>query len=180
MLGLGGCKNVFVIRDIYSYACHAFPVRSRTTDEIIECVKLFAGDKVLKIHKLYSDNATEIVAALRHFHILAQHPQPGQSKANGVAERANREVIAMSRTVLEAAGLPACFWTYAAPYVTLMENVQEKGPRGSRYASACGGEFEADLIPFGAKVLFHPNERQGVWSTKMAPRAVSGVSRDIR
>ena len=48
-------------------------------------------------HKLYSDMAPEIIAALRPHGSLHQHGQPGVSQSNAVAERANAEVLAMAR-----------------------------------------------------------------------------------
>eukprot|EP00969_Alexandrium_andersonii_P340844 15065355-Alexandrium_andersonii.AAC.1 len=67
---------------------------------------------------MYSGNAPEIIAAMREFHIRRQHSQPDISKENAVAERADRGVLEMTRAALVQGGLPACFWTEAAPCVT--------------------------------------------------------------
>eukprot|EP00969_Alexandrium_andersonii_P303150 13400119-Alexandrium_andersonii.AAC.1 len=76
---------------------------------------------------MYSDSAPDIIAAMKEFHILGQHSQPGISKENAVAERANRDVLEMTRAALVQGGLPACFWTEAAPCVTFHSNVTSRG-----------------------------------------------------
>eukprot|EP00969_Alexandrium_andersonii_P185557 8199655-Alexandrium_andersonii.AAC.1 len=122
MAGIHGARDVFVVKDIYSGLCHAFATKSRHENEVIECMKLLSGGRIWDIRKMYSDNAPEIIAAMREFHILRQHSQPGISKENAVAERANRDVLEMTRAALVQGGLPACFWTEAAPCVTFHSN----------------------------------------------------------
>eukprot|EP00974_Lingulodinium_polyedra_P039299 3767280-Lingulodinium_polyedra.AAC.1 len=39
MLGVDGSKHAFVIRDIFSGLCHAFPTRTRTTEDTVEHFK---------------------------------------------------------------------------------------------------------------------------------------------
>eukprot|EP00969_Alexandrium_andersonii_P058047 2557611-Alexandrium_andersonii.AAC.2 len=79
---------------------------------------------------MYSDNAPEIIAAMKEFRIPGQHSQPGTSKENAVAERANRDILEMTRAALVQGGLPACFWTEAAPCVSFLSNVSSRGTHG--------------------------------------------------
>eukprot|EP00974_Lingulodinium_polyedra_P116146 11158051-Lingulodinium_polyedra.AAC.1 len=39
MLGVGGYKHVFLIKDLWSGMCHAFPTKRRTTEDTIEVFK---------------------------------------------------------------------------------------------------------------------------------------------
>eukprot|EP00974_Lingulodinium_polyedra_P024533 2374649-Lingulodinium_polyedra.AAC.1 len=73
MAGLKRFKNVFVIRDIFSGLYHAFPTKSRTAEDTIECFKTFVGPKENAIFKLYSDMGREIVVCAKEFHVLHQH-----------------------------------------------------------------------------------------------------------
>ena len=70
-------------------------------------MKTLAGDSVWDVHMMCSGNAKEIVKAMHYYHILCQHSQPGISKSNAVAERANRDVESMARALLGQAGIPA-------------------------------------------------------------------------
>eukprot|EP00969_Alexandrium_andersonii_P157672 6968184-Alexandrium_andersonii.AAC.1 len=63
MAGIHGARDVFVVKDIYSGLRHAFAAKSRHENEVIECMKLLSGDRKWDIHKMYSDNAPEIIAA---------------------------------------------------------------------------------------------------------------------
>eukprot|EP00969_Alexandrium_andersonii_P170960 7558414-Alexandrium_andersonii.AAC.1 len=86
-------------------------------------MKMLAGDRVWDVHKMYSDCGKEIIKAMQHYHILTQHGQPDVSKSNAIAERANRTVLEMTRALLGQAGLPACFWSEAAPCATFLRNL---------------------------------------------------------
>eukprot|EP00974_Lingulodinium_polyedra_P130978 11215911-Lingulodinium_polyedra.AAC.1 len=41
LVGLKRFKNVFVVRDIFSGLYHAFPTKSRTAEDTIECCETF-------------------------------------------------------------------------------------------------------------------------------------------
>eukprot|EP00974_Lingulodinium_polyedra_P109494 10593176-Lingulodinium_polyedra.AAC.1 len=68
MAGLKRFKNVCAIRDIFSGLDHAFPTKSRTAEDTIECFKTFVGPKEKTIFKLYSDVGREVVACAKEFH----------------------------------------------------------------------------------------------------------------
>ena len=124
MMGMDGSRDLFVVKDLWSGLKHAFPIPTNDADNVIECMKTLAGDSVWDIHQMYSDNAKEIIKAMQHYHILCRHSQAGISKSNAVAERANRDVESMTRTLRGQAGLPACYWPLAAPCATFSDNVR--------------------------------------------------------
>eukprot|EP00969_Alexandrium_andersonii_P116975 5173119-Alexandrium_andersonii.AAC.1 len=115
MEGIHGARDVFVVHDVWSGLLHAYATPDRYAENIIEVMKMLAGDHVWNIHKMYSDCGKAIVSAMKHYHILTQHGQPDVSKSNAIAERANRTVLEMTRALLGLAGLPACFRSEAAP-----------------------------------------------------------------
>eukprot|EP00974_Lingulodinium_polyedra_P098026 9502347-Lingulodinium_polyedra.AAC.1 len=56
-----------------------------------------------------------------------------------------------------------------------MDNVTRHGADASPWFITHGTDFEATLIPFGARVAFHPNEAQGASYHKFGTLGVSGV-----
>ena len=67
----------------------------------------------------FSDNASELVARdqkerLAEKLIELKLSTPGESAANGIAERANRTILETTRVLLYQAGLPLPFWHLAA------------------------------------------------------------------
>ena len=126
---------------------------------------------------MYSDNAKEIINAVHHYHILCQHSQPGISKSNAVAERANRDVEAVTRTLLGQAGLPACFWPLAAPCASCLDNV--RGGESSPYQRSTGEIFSGELVPFGARCCSTQTRRRvpGItkWSRARGSASLLGI-----
>eukprot|EP00974_Lingulodinium_polyedra_P022213 2145871-Lingulodinium_polyedra.AAC.1 len=86
MLGVDGYKHVFVIRDMWSGMCHAFPTKTRYTEETVEAFKTFVGSNPNHVFKLYSDMGREIIATLKDYHVLHQHGVPGIHQTNAVIE----------------------------------------------------------------------------------------------
>ena len=83
-------------------------------------MKHFIGLRQAKV--MYSDNSGEIKKASKDLQILPQTSQPGMPANNAVAERTNQDILGGVRTNLEQAGLPACFWPYAAEHYCVMDN----------------------------------------------------------
>ena len=175
MIGVGGYKHIFVIRDLFSRFLAAFATKTQSTEELVVHFKRFVGPRELDVHMLYSDMGKEIMAAMHQFKVFNRHPQPGQSKGNALAERANRQIIEVSRTLLEHAGMPVCFWPWAVEYAGLIDNLDGRGADLTPWQVTFGEEFPGKLVPFGAAVTFHPNERQGATYHKFDPRGVTGV-----
>ena len=83
---------------------------------------------------------------------------PGVPKSNAVVERLNHEISRWSRCALAAAGLPCCFWPWAAETSCLLHNTEILEKVGdeevglSQWAKTHGAEFEGYRIPLGCKV----------------------------
>ena len=93
------------------------------------------------------------------------HPErsvPKNSEQNGVAERANRTLLEMARSMLVAAQLPKNCWGHAfmhAAYIDQFIGGSDGSP--SPYEMWYGAEPEPDLIVFGAKLTFAHDEQRG-------------------
>ena len=83
------------------------------------------------VRKLYSDNSGEIGKALKELKIMPHNSQPGVPQTNAVIERLNQDILDGTRTSLVRAGLPACFWPFAAERYCLQENVHTGVDGGS-------------------------------------------------
>ena len=80
----------------------------------------------------------------------------GISQTNSIAEANNKSILSGTRKLLVQAGLPACWWTYAAPYYCFMKNVMLDLNNDSAYYDTFGCHFPGKLIPFGNIVHFVP------------------------
>ena len=75
----------------------------------------------------FSDNASELISRhqkrrLADSLIELRLSTPGESQANGIAERANRLVLDTTRVLLYQAGLPLPFWPAAAEFAVYVLN----------------------------------------------------------
>jgi len=64
---------------------------------------------------VYADNYSSYKQAIKRLGATYERSQPGISKSNAIIERCNQDVLQGARVVLCQAGLPACFWPWAAP-----------------------------------------------------------------
>ena len=105
--GLDGGVDTFVITDIFLGLRAADPAPDKSADSTTMAIITFAGTRM--IHKLYADRSGEISRALKNLDIMPQGSQPGVPQTNAVAERAIGNVLAGTRSLLLAAGLPYYF-----------------------------------------------------------------------
>ena len=92
---------------IFSGLRAAYPAHDKSVDSTTMAIRTLAGSRM--IHKLYADRSGEISRALKNLNIMPQGSQPGVPQTNAVAERAIGNVLAGTRSLLLAAGLPYYF-----------------------------------------------------------------------
>ena len=86
----------------------------------------------------FSDNASELCSKAQRKRLASKLIElklcsPGESQANGVAERANRTIIEMIRILLHQAALPLPFWPLAADFsVFLINRMPMRGLPGDK------------------------------------------------
>jgi transposase InsO family protein len=124
-----GHRFIVTIVDDYSRKTWAVPVRTKAdTPRVLQEFKALAeaqtGHKLLALR---SDNGGEYESAeLNQF--LAEHgvrherSAPHTPQQNGVAERANRSIVEMARTLLHQGGVERRFWPEAVVTATYIKN----------------------------------------------------------
>ena len=102
-----------------------------------------------------------------------------ESHNNSKIERTNLDVLEGTRCALIQAGLPECFWPFAAPHYCFLENtskIDHQGnvyPDGSPYRVAHDSdEPNVKRLPFGCEVVFIPSSTK----TRDAPTKWEGVA----
>ena len=136
---------------------------TKSGDNTANALRHFTGGFAVKL--CYSDNSLEIADACRQLGIPHETSQPGVPQNNGIIERANGDVLAMSRTMLIHAGLPNHCWPFAARGACHHNNISSTDNRESDWFAAHGkGEFNDSTYPFGCGVWYLPSD------TKAKPR----------
>ena len=117
--GVRGYKNAINIKDLCSGLMASVP-EDKFSTSARKAFKWFCGNR--KIQKIYSDNSGELIAAADQLGVPHEASEPGAPVTNCIAERNNQDILNMSKPALCRAGLPACCWPYAAPYVCFQKN----------------------------------------------------------
>eukprot|EP00972_Heterocapsa_arctica_P112955 16434634-Heterocapsa_arctica.AAC.1 len=137
MEGLTGDKDALVIEDLYSNIKQFCPVKSK--------------------------NLEDTIVALHRLGILREPSRPGVPQSNAKIVRTNLDILEGTRTTMIHAGLPECFWPFAAPHFCFIDNTNTLGrngkpnPEGSSWFLAKGSESTAIRLPFGCEVIFYPS-----------------------
>ena len=132
-------------------------MRDKTGDRTEAALRHFTGGFRIKL--CYSDNSPEIADACRRLGIPHEQSHPGVPQNNGIIERANGDILAMTRTALVQAGLPNHCWAFAAPCVVHNDNcTMRDGVSSPWYKAHNKGEFPEPLYPFGCSVWFLPSD----------------------
>ena len=134
----------------------------------------FVGRK--HVDNVYSDSAPELIAGVRNLGWRHETSLPGVPRNNSMIERANQIILGGTTACLIQAGLPPCYWSYAAP--TFCANYNAHGVSGgeSHWRLTHGEDFPATVIPFGAKVVYTPAPSvRRLAAEKFDPKARLGV-----
>ena len=113
------------------------------------------GDFPRRIYR--SDNWKSLENAAKAIGLAFEPSQPGQSETNGLIESINGTIERMSRKAQLQAGMPACWWSYAAPFVRFLESVIMNKNNECAYYEKHGVHFPGKVIPFGCLVYFMPS-----------------------
>ena len=172
-MGVPDERELLVIRDRFTGVIQAFPLRGKSTDDIVPCLKRFMGSR--KVMLAFSDQAPQFVKACRDLKITLDTSVPGRKVTNSLAERNIQFLVTATTTCLLEAGLPACYWTFAVTCVSHLLNIEELED-GSAWQKMHKAKFKGPMIPFGAKVTFKPSDaRSRSQDTKFDPKGLVGV-----
>jgi len=125
-LGYGGIYGNTGLLNMYDVATgckYAAPVTgSDTFETYVELNHVKGG---AKISNVYCDNYPSLIKAARQCGATCENSQPGVHHSNAIIERQNGELLDGIRVSLLQAGMPACFWPFAAPCYCHLENIAE-------------------------------------------------------
>ena len=179
-------RHALSVRDLATGWKWCYPMRGKSGWETELALGHFAGPYKLRL--VYSDDSAEISWACRQRKWPHEVSQPGVPQNNGIIERTNGDILAMTRASLIHAGLPNFCWNYACQCVCFNDNCHysEHGP--SAWAKCHGkGEFPGEVLPFGCGVWFLPSPTrpgkhapQGHTIPKWGGRGCLGILRDMR
>jgi len=126
--GLYGEREMLVICDLATDYLGAFPVPSKSAEHVTRWLSFFAGSEPIK--EVYSDRAPELMAGVRAMpgggpvHTTSV---PGCPQTNSIIESRVKRVIRGTRALLHAAGLPHCWWVFAAKCYAHLHNLAAYG-----------------------------------------------------
>ena len=97
-MGVPDERELLVIRDRFTGVIQAFPLRGKSTDDIIPCLKRFMGSR--KVTLAFSDQAPQFVKACRELKITLDTSVPGRKVTNSLAERNIQFLVTATTTCL--------------------------------------------------------------------------------
>ena len=172
-MGIPEDRELLTIRDRFTGVIQAFPLKGKTTEDIVLSTKRFIGNR--KATLAFSDQAPQFVKACRELKITLDTSVPGRKVTNSLAERNIQFLVGATTTCLLEAGLPACYWTFAVTCVSHLLNIEELDD-GSAWQKMHKEKFKGPMIPLGAKVIFKPSDaRWREQDAKFDPKGLYGV-----
>ena len=173
-LGFDGEEVVLMCVDLFSGLCAACPAGDRSTENVEEALRFFAG-RNRPIVTVVSDRAPEFAKAISNCGFVSDPAPPRDVLHNPHAESAIRTFRQGVSTLMLQSGLNQQYWPYAIKYFEFAYNVLSppSGPAirnseeaeveapASKYEAAVGYPYEGFLIPFGALVWYKDLDKQG-------------------
>ena len=172
MQGLGGEKTGLSFLHLFTGMIAIYPAIRQDKDETLLALRHFAGRR--KIHNIYSDNALALVKAADHLGVDHHASLPGEPKNNSIIERTNQIIVGGTTALMICAGLPPCYWSFAAPCFCINYNVRGATDE-TPWSCYHGSEFPGAIIPFGCLVYYKPPNTSSDRSGKWDPDARRGI-----
>ncbi len=174
--GLLSDKTAMTIYDMASHFTACYPLKSKRADDAYRALQHYRGPNGY-VHYVYSDNSGEIWKAVDMLGFPKGTSSPGIHETNSHIERRNETILGGTRTVLEAAGLPGCFWPLASGYFCHMLNIQLVDGDSCWNKRHGKGEVKGKRIPFECAIDFLPNKTKTKWRTrnKWSSTSVLGI-----
>ena len=159
-IGIDDDRVAMVIKDVLTDFRYVYPAGRRDANNTILAMKHFI-DELDKVGIFYSDNAPEIVSAMKTMSLRHQISRDYISTSNSIAERAIRSTLEGTRANLLQAGLHHGYWPYAARHWCIMHDAAPDGTgRDTPWKQRFGINFPGPLIPFGCKVDYWNGPRK--------------------
>ncbi len=113
-MGLTGERNSMAIADRFSDYKDCFPLDTKHADEAHGALLEYFGRTRPKY--MWTDSTPELIRAISDLRIPHGKATPSRHQNSGYCERVVRKIVEGARDILEHAGLPSCFWTFAVRY----------------------------------------------------------------
>ena len=130
---------------------YIYPSGRRTAKDAVLALKHFIRHND-EVGIMYSDNAPELLSALKDLKWRHMLSKEYISKSNAIAERSIRSVIEGARVNLHQAGLHHMYWPHAARHWCMMQNVMSRTGSDTPWKIRFGESFKGPLIPFGCRI----------------------------
>ena len=174
--GLLTDKTAMTIYDMGTHFTGCYPLKTKGADDAYRALQHFRGPRGT-FHYVYSDNSGEIWKAVDMLGFPQGTSTPGIHETNSHIERRNETILGGTRTVLESAGFPSCFWPLASAYFCHMLNIKLHEGDSAWNLRHKNGHFKGLRIPFGCAVDFIPNVTKKKWKVrnKWTSSSIPGV-----
>jgi len=175
---LGGSSYYFALIDDYSRKTWVYFLRekSQAFGKFKEWLAMVEAETGRKLKKLRTDRGGEFLSGefttfCKERGIKRQLTNPHTPQQNGVAERKNRTIMEMARSMLNGKSLPNSFWAEAVnTAVYILNRCTTKAVDGRTPQEAYSGKKPsvAHLKVFGSECFMHiPDEER----TKLQPKS---------
>ena len=154
--GLGGYPDLRNFYDLATKMKYGVPVMGLDTFETYTALNEFRGKE--KVGIVYCDNYSSYRKAIRQISAAAEQSIPSIHHNNAIIEAVYLDIARGVRVILCQAGLPGCFWTFAAPYYCHIENITQDEEGNSPGFLRHQKPFDGAAIPFGCGVHFLPTK----------------------
>ena len=137
--GVHGARNLYTQKDLGTGKIDCVPTRKQ--DDACTTVAMM---HILGHHprrNYFSDNQRCLDNGARLCNMNPEKSLVGISQTNGIAGANTKTIISLTRKLLCQAGLPACWWTYAAPCFCFAQNVELDLNNESVYYETHGSHF---------------------------------------
>eukprot|EP00435_Cladocopium_sp_Y103_P065441 s1992_g27.t1 len=156
-VGIDDERTALVVRDVATGFMYVYPNARQTTNAAVLAMKHFVGHTE-KIGVFYSDNAPELISAMKILNCRHVLSRDYISQSNAKAERAVR--LEGTRVNLLQAGLNHWHWPHAARHWCFMQNVVARGGEPTPWELRFRSKFEGPLFPFGCLVDYGNGPRK--------------------
>ena len=114
---LGGNQYVVTIIDNYSRYNMAIPIKTKTSESVLEALKKCIQDLQATPKKVYTDFGSEFEGVFKHYcvenKIKMEKSCAYTAWQNGLVERCNRSIYNTAKTIMMQSHLPREFWAHA-------------------------------------------------------------------
>ena len=122
--GVGGGRSLLTVYDLATQTRYCEPVESKDAPDVFRVLQFIIGNEDHhRVKLIYSDGYPSLPKASADLKLMWQASPPGIKQSNGQIERQNGIVEDGIRSSLMEAGLPATFWSYAAPCWCHLANI---------------------------------------------------------